>query len=86
MSLRRQVLGLVEIVLRVPPLFVIDEILKIGLGVTDITEHDLSDIDIEKRYDINEDTLNYTSSHHDPTFYRFVLVSLARLLLSSLGR
>lgn len=84
MSLRRQVLGLVEIVLRVPPLFVIDEILKIGLGLADITEHDLSDI--EERYAINDDnSLNYTSSHHDPTFYRFVLISLARFLLSSLG-
>lgn len=83
MSLRRQVLGLVEIVLRVPPLFVIDEILKIGLGLTDITEHDLSDI--EERYVINDNTLNYTTTHHDPTFYRFVLISLARFLLSSLG-
>ena len=45
MSLRSRVLGIVEVLLRVPPLFVIDEILKIGLGLSeyqDFSEHDLT--------------------------------------------
>ncbi|XP_030564269.1 protein TRC8 homolog isoform X2 [Drosophila novamexicana] len=33
MSIRTQVLGLVDVMMRVPPIMVIDEILKIGMGV-----------------------------------------------------
>lgn len=33
MSIRTQVLGLVDVMMRVPPIIVIDEILKIGMGV-----------------------------------------------------
>lgn len=82
MSFRTKILGLVEILLRVPPLFVIDEILKIGLGLTELTEYDLSDFE-EK---LDESAFNYsTAVHYDPTFYRFVAISLARLLLSTFG-
>lgn len=34
MSIRTKVLGLVDIMMRVPPLLVIDEILKIGMGLS----------------------------------------------------
>lgn len=83
MSLRTKILGLVEILLRVPPLFVIDEILKIGLGLSELTEYDLTEFE-EK---LDDNTFNYsTSVHYDPTFYRFIAISLARLLLSTLGK
>lgn len=34
MSVRTKVLGMVDVIMRVPPLFVIDEILKISMGLT----------------------------------------------------
>lgn len=33
MSVRTKVLGLVDVIMRVPPLFIIDEILKISMGI-----------------------------------------------------
>ncbi|RZC34577.1 TRC8 -like [Asbolus verrucosus] len=85
MSFRSRVLGLVEIVLRVPPLFVIDEILKIGIGLEELSEHDLSNF--QERYDKLEGNIltNSTTIAYDPVFYRFIFVSLLRLLLSTLG-
>lgn len=85
MSFRSRVLGLVEVVLRVPPLFVIDEILKIGIGLEDLTDHDLTNF--HERYDKLEENVhsNSTTIAYDPIFYRFVIVFLLRLLLSALG-
>lgn len=84
MSLRTKILGLVEILLRVPPLFVIDEILKIGLGLTEITEYDLSEF--EEKLDDNAFNFSSGSVPYDPTFYRFILISLVRLVLSTVGK
>ncbi|KRT86354.1 hypothetical protein AMK59_174, partial [Oryctes borbonicus] len=85
MSLRAKLLTFVEIVLRVPPLFVIDEILKLGLGLSDITEHDLSGLD-ERFGKVEDNTYNYSINiGYDPTLYKFILISTFRLLLSTLG-
>ncbi|EFA10501.1 protein TRC8 homolog [Tribolium castaneum] len=85
MSFRSRVLGLVEVVLRVPPLFVIDEILKFGIGLEELSEHDLSNF--QERYDKFEETFqgNSTTIAYDPVLYKFILVSVLRLLLSTLG-
>ncbi|KAB0794856.1 hypothetical protein PPYR_11695 [Photinus pyralis] len=78
MSFRTKVLGLIEVFLRVPPIFVIDEIFKIGLGLSDLTEYDITELE--------ENPSNYTVTiNYDPTFYKLVLISLARLSLSTLG-
>lgn len=37
MSMRTKVLGMVDVMMRVPPLFVIDEILKISMGLPTAT-------------------------------------------------
>lgn len=37
MSMRTKVLGMVDVIMRVPPLFVIDEILKISMGLPTAT-------------------------------------------------
>lgn len=87
MSFRGRVLGLVEVVLRVPPLFVIDEILKIGLGLTELSEHDLSNFG-EEEYEKAASTYNNVTTStipYDPVVYRFILMSVIRLLLSTLG-
>lgn len=85
MSLRSKLLALLEVALRVPPLFVIDEILKIGIGLEELTDHDLSNF---QRYDKLEDNIhsNSTTNAYDPIFYKFVIIFLLRLLLSALGK
>ncbi|CAH1099348.1 unnamed protein product [Psylliodes chrysocephalus] len=87
MSFRGRVLGFVEVVLRVPPLFVIDEILKIGLlGLTELSQHDLSSYE-EKYAKIENDYNNITtnSDPYDPLVYRYILMSVIRLVVSTLG-
>lgn len=87
MDYRTKVFGLVEIVLRVPPLFVIDEILKIGLiGFTGIAEYDLTDIGV--KIENSENTFNNVTSHsgqYDPVMYKVILMSVIRLLVSTFG-
>lgn len=88
MSFRGRVLGFVEVVLRVPPLFVIDEILKIGLlGLTELSQHDLSSYE-EKYAKIENDYNNITtnSDPYDPLVYRYILMSVIRLVVSTLGQ
>ncbi|KAK5644572.1 hypothetical protein RI129_005872 [Pyrocoelia pectoralis] len=78
MSFRTKILGLIEVFLRVPPIFVIDEIFKIGLGLSDLTEYDITELE--------ENASNYTVTiNYDPTFYKVVVISLARLSISTLG-
>ncbi|XP_056635301.1 protein TRC8 homolog [Diorhabda carinulata] len=87
MSFRGRVLGFVEVILRVPPLFVIDEILKIGLfGITELSQHDLSNIE-EKYAKIEKEFSNVTtnSDPYDPLVYRFIIMTVIRLVISTLG-
>ncbi|XP_019874178.2 protein TRC8 homolog [Aethina tumida] len=86
MSFRSRVLNLVEVVLRVPPLFVIDEILKIGLGLSELSEHDLSTINEQYDKVVEHNVYNYTTNMpDDPALYRFIFVALVRLLFSAIG-
>nr|CAH7746034.1 unnamed protein product [Callosobruchus chinensis] len=90
MSFRGRILGLVEVVLRVPPLFVIDEILKIGiLGVGELHEHILSpttvvDGILHTETDVFQNSTT-TSQLHDPMVYGVVLMYIFRLSVSTLG-
>lgn len=87
MDYRTKVFGLVEIILRVPPLFVIDEILKIGLiGFNGIVEYDLTAIGEKFENGVND--FNNGSSHsvqYDPVMYKVILMSVIRLLVSTIG-
>lgn len=88
MSLRARILGLVEILLRVPPLFVVDEILKIGLGLSEITEYDLNELQHRPQADQGPGYAGFNSSapvQYDPTFYKFVIMALVRLLVNTCG-
>lgn len=71
--------------MRVPPLFVIDEILKLGLGLTDI-QYDLPAQDEKLDKTVGSGQNYSTGIQYDPVLYRFVLISFARLLLSTLGK
>lgn len=87
MDYRTKVFGLVEIVLRVPPLFVIDEILKIGLiGFNGMAEYDLTDIG--EKFENTENDFNNVTSHsgqYDTVMYKVILMSVIRLLISTFG-
>ncbi|CAH1154057.1 unnamed protein product [Phaedon cochleariae] len=88
MSFRGKVLGFVEVIFRIPPLFVIDEILKIGiLGITELSEHDLSDIGGKyvKFENVLSNVTTNSEPYYDPMVYRLILMSVVRLLVSTLG-
>lgn len=83
MSLRTKVLRLVELVLRVPPLLIIDEILKIGIVLSDFTEHDLSGFE----HSFEENARNASSTlQYEPTFYKLVLTAFIRFMLCMFGK
>lgn len=83
MSLRLRVLNLVEIVLRVPPLFVIDEILKVGLGIQALSHQEFPLF--EENY-YKTSSQNFTTvSQYNPLLYKVVVFGLIRLILSAIG-
>lgn len=45
MSVRTKMLGFVDVILRVPPIFIIDEILKISMGLPFTTQNDSTLLD-----------------------------------------
>lgn len=45
MSVRTKMLGFVDVILRVPPIFIIDEILKISMGLPFATQNDSTVLD-----------------------------------------
>lgn len=64
MSIRTQVLGLVDVMMRVPPIIVIDEILKIGMGVP-------IQLGASKAYTVESDAIKSSqsdASHSADTF------------------
>ncbi|CAG9834111.1 unnamed protein product [Diabrotica balteata] len=90
MSFRGRVLGFVEVVLRVPPLFVIDEILRVGLlGIVELSDQDLQQSEellaSKQQYKYNNVTTTGTSETFDPLVYRFILMSFIRLIISTIG-
>lgn len=87
MSFRTKILSFVEVILRVPPLFLIDEILKVGIGFTDFHEHDLTDLEQINQMQNAVYKSNYTDFiGYDPTFYKYLLLTITRLTLSTLGK
>lgn len=89
MSLRGRVIWLVEVLMRVPPLFVIDEILKIGLGLG--YYEDLSDKDLhlfgdqaEKSEGILANATSYLM--FDTRVSKYLLVSMMQVLIGALGQ
>lgn len=59
MSVRTKVLGLVDVIMRVPPLFIIDEILKISMGLPSTTTHNSI---LDSSSDLDLLTINDTQS------------------------
>lgn len=85
MSWRSKILGFVEVLLRVPPLFLIDEILKVGLGISDIIEHDLNEFKDGEEPPSYYNNFTKTYLAYDPLFYKYLLISFTRLTVGILG-
>lgn len=83
MSLRTKVLTLVEIVLRVPPLFIIDEILKVSIVPPGFTEQDLSGF--EQSFDDNASHPAPALQYHQ-NFYRLMLAVFIRFMFYMCGK
>ncbi|XP_073963092.1 TRC8 ring finger protein [Choristoneura fumiferana] len=83
MSLRSRALALVEVLLRVPPLFVVDEFLKISLGLP-VSGGDevsiLSNVTLD-HVDVSDSDGNY----YDANFYNAFVFTLMKFLVCCLG-
>ncbi|XP_068625434.1 protein TRC8 homolog [Battus philenor] len=83
MSLRSKALALVEVLLRVPPLFVVDEFLKISLGLP-VSSGDevsvLSNVTVD-HVDVAEADANY----YDANFYNAFFFTFFKFIVCCLG-
>ncbi|CAB3260919.1 unnamed protein product [Arctia plantaginis] len=83
MSLRSKALALVEVLLRVPPLFVVDEFLKISLGLPVSSGEEvaiLSNITVD-HVDITDSEANY----YDANFYNAFFFTLLKFFVCCIG-
>lgn len=85
MSLRSKVLSLVDVILRVPPLFIIDELFRIGLGLP----HSENYVSKESYLNVTEiltqnESLSETI-HYDTQFYKIFVINAAKFILSCFG-
>lgn len=84
MSLRSKALALVEVLLRVPPLFVVDEFLKISLGLPVSSGEEvtiLSNITVDS-FDVTDSEANY----YDANFYNAFFFTLLKFLVCCIGK
>lgn len=83
MSLRSKALALVEVLLRVPPLFVVDEFLKVSLGLPVSNGEDVPSLSnaTDDHVDITDSDTNY----YDANFYNAFLFTLLKFLICCLG-
>lgn len=94
MSIRLRVLGLLDVILRVPPLFVIDEILKISMGLGHLTFEDekrnyttnvvtANGTDDIERIESETSEIIYISDVSD--FYKFLSLTTLKFLICLFG-
>lgn len=83
MSLRSKALALVEVLLRVPPLFVVDEFLKISLGLPVSSGEEVSILS-----NITLDHIDFSeqdSTYYDANFYNAFFFTFLKFLICCLG-
>lgn len=95
MSFRTKLLALVDVLLRVPPLFIMDELLRIGLGVHqgDSSHYNSSsEVDDEVAGITGEAVIPTISAYsesegqYQAQFYKVFIVTSLKYLLSCLGK
>ena len=91
MSFRTKLLALVDVLLRVPPLFIMDELLRIGLGFQqgDSNRFNSSSEADDAEASIIEDALPpiiSTYLEYRTYFYKVVVITCLKYILSCLGK
>lgn len=95
MSFRTKLLALVDVLLRVPPLFIMDELLRIGLGIhqgdsnhyNSSSEVDDADAGITGEAVIPTISVySESESQYHAQFYKVFIVPSLKYLLSCLGK
>ncbi|KAL4710817.1 hypothetical protein ACJJTC_010940 [Scirpophaga incertulas] len=81
MSLRSKALALVEVLLRVPPLFVVDEFLKISLGLPVSGE----EVSILNNLTTDHIDVIANSSYYDSQFYNAFFLTFLKFFICCLG-
>ncbi|CAH2215831.1 jg23262 [Pararge aegeria aegeria] len=82
MSLRSKALALVEVLLRVPPLFVVDEFLKASLGVPLSTGEE---VPMLSSVSVDGEILENDSVYYDAHFYNAFIYLLVKFAICCLG-
>lgn len=92
MSVRTKVLGFVDVLMRVPPLFLIDEILKISLSFSNTFEQHQNSNSLVKNGSAENggaptiaEGFN-TVSDEDPDFYKFLSVTTIKFIICLIGK
>lgn len=89
MSIRLKLLGIVDVILRVPPLFIMDELLKIGLGLPQgDNNYDNSSYEIDANLMSelqNKPEYSLPVNQYDDQFYKAFAITVFKFLFSCLG-
>lgn len=91
MSLHK-VLRLVDVILRVPPLFIIDELFRTRLGLTQTdsnsTLEDIVDLDLINQDDFFRRKFLFADGDYqfDSNFYRIFFIKALKFIISFLGK
>lgn len=90
MSWQTRLLNLVDVLLRVPPLFIIDELFRIGLGVSGTSPFD-SDTNITVfqvlgKSEFPDDYIPSNPLQYDTQFYKILFIILAKFILALCGK
>lgn len=90
MSFRLRLRELIDVILRVPPLFLIDELLRIGLGLPYQTENEISlDIDNSTVSDGTSrllEEIGGVGASYDAQFYAFLMITALKFAASCIGK
>ncbi|XP_063389411.1 protein TRC8 homolog [Cydia fagiglandana] len=82
MSLRSKALALVEVLLRVPPLFVVDEFLKISLG---LPVSGADEVTLLSNVSMDHVDLPDSETYYDANFYNAFVFTLMKFLVCCIG-
>jgi len=88
-SVRTMVLGVVDVMMRVPPLFIIDELLKISMGLpsTSLSDTHGADGDIDDNYfKLNTTSEIQAAIDEDANFYKVLSLATLKFVLCFLGK
>lgn len=81
MSLRAKALALVEVLLRVPPLFVVDEFLKLSLGLPAAGDETAALLNVTDQLELTDTETDY----YDANFYNAFFFMLLKFFVCCLG-